>query len=282
MPASDSPQAGAAGDDRPIGVFDSGVGGLSVLRAIHDELPAEDLIYVADSAFAPYGDRSVEFIEARARAVVDFLVGLDVKALVVACNTATGVAVHVLRARYSMPIVAMEPAIKPAVAQTKTGVVGVLATTRTLSSPKFQRLIELHGRHARVLTRAGTGLALQVERGEFDSPRTRALVEDHVRPLVEQGADTLVLGCTHYPFLRSVIEDVAGPGVRLIDPAVPVSRELCRRLDVAGLRSRHDRNGHARFFSSAPGAQAETIIGQLWAEDVQVEPLLVGPAQLRS
>jgi glutamate racemase len=271
------PQLAVVSDDRPVGVFDSGVGGLSVLRAIREELPGEDFIYVADSAFAPYGDRPEAFIEARSLAVADFLVGLDVKALVVACNTATGVAVHVLRARYRMPIVAMEPALKPAVAQTKTGVVGVLATTRTLASPKFQRLIDAHGRRARVLTQAAAGLAMQVERGEFDSPETRSLVHDYVQPLVDAGADTLVLGCTHYPFLRSIIAEVAGPDVALIDPAVPVAKELRRRLEGGGLHSRRSTRGSVQFFSSAPVEQVAAVISQLWAEPVQVTPLPLEP-----
>lgn len=267
------PQRAVPSDDRPVGVFDSGVGGLSVLRAIRRELPGEDLIYVADSAFAPYGDRPEAFIEARSIAVVDFLVGLDVKALVVACNTATGVAVHVLRARYRMPIVAMEPALKPAVAQTKTGVVGVLATTRTLASPKFLKLIEAHGRGARVLTKAAAGLAMQVERGEFDTSETRSLVRNYVQPLVDAGADTLVLGCTHYPFLRSIIAEVAGPDVALIDPAVPVAKELRRRLEGGGLRSGRGTRGQVRFFSSASAEQVGEVISQLWAEPVRVMPL---------
>jgi len=273
IPASEAPSA--IGDDRPIGVFDSGVGGLSVLRAIRTELPAEDLVYVADSAFAPYGDRSEDFIEARSVAVVDFLVRLDVKAVVIACNTATGVAAHLLRARFDMPIVAMEPALKPAAARTKTGVVGVLATTRTLSSPKFQKLIEAHGRGVKVLTQAGRGLALQVERGRFNGAETREMVERYVRPLVASGADTLVLGCTHYPFLRPVIDEVAGPDVAIIDPAEPVARELRRRLEMAGIRSARSGAGGVRFFSSAPADRAQEVMAQLWNGPLQVEPLLL-------
>lgn len=271
IPASQ--ETSANGDDRPIGVFDSGVGGLSVLRAIRAALPVEDLVYVADSAFAPYGDQSEAFIEGRSLAVVDFLARLQVKAVVIACNTVTGVSAHLLRARFDIPIVAMEPALKPAAAQTKTGVIGVLATTRTLASPKFQKLIDAHGRGVKVLTQAGRGLALQVERGRFNGTETREMVERYVRPLVADGADTLVLGCTHYPFLRPVIDEVAGPGVAIIDPADAVARELRRRLDVAGVRSLRGRPGGVRFYSSAPVEHAQSVMGQLWNEPVQVEPL---------
>jgi glutamate racemase len=260
-------------DDRPIGVFDSGVGGLSVLRAIRQELPAEDLVYVADSAYAPYGDKPEAVIEQRANAIVEFLVGQHVKAVVVACNTATGVSAETLRSQFSLPIVAIEPALKPAVAQTTTGVVGVLATTRTLASQKFLRLMEAHGKGVEVLLQACPGLVQQVERGEFDSAATRALLDGYVRPLVARGADALVLGCTHYPFLRPLLAEVAGPAVSLIDPAIPVARELHRRLDAAGLLAGGERLGTERFFTTGSVDSVTRVIGQLWPGNVRVDSL---------
>jgi glutamate racemase len=263
----------ADGDAGPIGVFDSGVGGLSVLRAIREELPAEDLLYVADSAFAPYGDRSHAFIEERAMAILDFFLRRQVKAVVVACNTATAAAVETLRRRHTLPIVAMEPAVKPAVTRTRTGVVGVLATTRTLSSSSFLKLVDRHGAGVQVLVQPCPGLVEQVERGELATDATRALIERYVRPVLARGADTLVLGCTHYPFLRPLIEEVAGPSVSLIDPATAVARELRRRLQNAKLLGIDGRRGTEEFWTSATPAAVTAVIAQLWHPDVEVRPM---------
>jgi glutamate racemase len=254
-------------------VFDSGVGGLSVLRAIRAELPHENLLYVADSAYAPYGDRPTEYIEKRATAVVQFLIAEGAKAVVVACNTATGIAVDALRSRFSLPIVAIEPAVKPAASQTRSGVVGVLGTTQTLSSSKFSRLLAAYGENVDLLVQSCPGLVDQVERGELSSPATRLLVEQYVRPLLDKGADTLVLGCTHYPFLRSVIQAVAGPGIAIIDPAEAVARELRRRLEVADRLSRNTQHGTERFWTSGDPDRVRAVIDQLWVTSVEVEPL---------
>ena len=162
--------------DDPVGVFDSGVGGLSVLLEIRRQLPAENLIYVADSAHAPYGDKSPEEIQERAFRIVEFLIDRRAKAIVVACNTATGVAVEALRERWSLPFVAIEPAVKPGAAVTKSGVVGVLATRQTIASPRFARLAETWANGARILAQPCPGLVDQIERGELDSPRTEALI----------------------------------------------------------------------------------------------------------
>jgi glutamate racemase len=260
-------------DLRPIGVFDSGVGGLSVLQAIRRELPAEDLLYVADSGFAPYGDRDREFIEGRAVRIVEFLRRNHAKAIVVACNTATGVAVETLRARHTIPIVAIEPAVKPAAAQSRRGIVGVLATTRTLSSPKFLKLVDAHAGRAQVLVQPCPGLVEQVEEGRFEDEATRALVQQYVGPLVAKGADTLVLGCTHYPFLRPLIQDAAGAGVTIIDPALAVARELRRRLDAGGLLADGAREGSARFWTSGDLATAKRVLTHLWGGEADVQAL---------
>jgi glutamate racemase len=258
----------------PVGVFDSGVGGLSVLREIRRELPAEDLIYVADSGFAPYGDRPEEYVRGRAIAVMEFLRSRAAKAVVVACNTATGIAVDALRARYDLPIVAIEPAVKPAVAQTRSGVVGVLATTQTLAGAKFARLVSSHAGQVEVLTQACPGLVEQVEAGSLDSPSTRSIVEQYLRPLLDRGADTIVLGCTHYPFVSDLIREVAGPGVTIIDSAVPVARELRRRLQAAGLLAPGDRPGAERFWTTGSPERVRAVIEALWPgkADVRAVP----------
>jgi glutamate racemase len=255
----------------PIGIFDSGVGGLSVLRVIRAELPAADLIYVADSAYTPYGDRPSEFVQQRAVSLVEFLLDRGVKAVVVACNTATAAAAATLRVRFAVPIVAMEPAVKPAAAQTRSGVVGVLATTRTLASARFLELVDAHGGGVQVIVQPCPGWVEQVERGEVEGDASRRLVERHLRPVLDRGADTLVLGCTHYPFLRPLIEQIAGPDVRVIDPAYAVVRELRRRLDLAGLLPAQGAPGRDAFWTTGDPARVGPVFRQLWGSDVLVQ-----------
>jgi len=257
----------------PIGVFDSGVGGLSVLREIRRELPTENLLYVADSAHAPYGDKTQVFIEARAFAIARFLLDRGAKAIVVACNTATGAAVASLRSHFTLPIVAMEPALKPAAAQTKTGVIGVLATSRTLASHNFVKLFERYAAEAEILPQACPGLVEQVEAGDLDGAKTRRLLETYVLPLVSRGADTLVLGCTHYPFLRPLIQDIAGPNVAVIDSSEAVARQLRHRLIAHDLLVDTDQSGAEQFWSSADPALSGPVIAQLWGQDVDVDGL---------
>jgi len=256
-----------------IGVFDSGVGGLSVLREIRRALPAEHLLYVADSGFAPYGDRSEDYIEARATAIVRFLLSQQVKAIVVACNTVTGVAIQKLRAWCPVPIVAIEPAIKPAAIHTKSGVIGVLATRRTIASESVSRLCAMHGQNVQILLQACPGFVEQVERAEFSSAATRELVTQYVAPLLQQGADTLVLGCTHYPFLEPMIRDVAGSGVTIVDPSEAVARELARRLNLAGIANASSEPGREFFWTSGAVQQVAAVIAGLWGNKVHVMAL---------
>jgi len=256
-------------------VFDSGVGGLSVLREIRRELPAEDLIYVADSGYAPYGDRPEDYVRGRALAIMEFLRAQDVKAVVVACNTATGIAVDALRARYTQPIVAIEPAVKPAAAQTRSRVVGVLATTQTLAGQKFATLVSTYAGDVEVLTQACPGLVEQVERGALTSTSTRSLVEQYLRPLLVKGADAIVLGCTHYPFVSDLIREVAGPSVSIIDSAGPVARQVRRRLQVSGLLASESRIGTETFWTTGSPEQVAAVIEQLWSSKVDVRPMPV-------
>jgi len=259
--------------DGPVGVFDSGMGGLSVLREIRKVLPAEDLLYVADSGHAPYGDRSRDFIARRAAAIADFFLERRVKAIVVACNTVTGVAIEKLRARCPVPVVAIEPAIKPAAGMTKSGVVGVLATRRTIASERISRLIALHAAGVRILLQPCPGLVEQVERAELLSPATGEMVAGYVVPLLEKGADTLVLGCTHYPFLGPLIRSVTGPDVAVIDPAAAVAKELGRRLVAGNIVSPGSRCGTVRFWTSGPLDRARAVMTELWGAAVDIESL---------
>lgn len=249
----------------PIGVFDSGVGGLSVLRAIHAQLPHESLHYLADSGHAPYGDKSPAFIQERAEKIVGFLESLGVKAVVVACNTVTGLSISQLRQRFpSLPIVAIEPAVKPAVAQTRSGTVGVLATRNTVASPGLARLVDQHAQGVKVLAQACPGWVEWVERGEWDAPQAIQAVREHVQPLLDQGADVLALGCTHYPFLRDAIEAVAGPSVHIIDPAPAVARELARRLAAENLLATGSQPPSIHFWTTGPLDSVQPVMHRLW------------------
>ncbi|WP_353136134.1 glutamate racemase [Limnohabitans sp.] len=256
-----------------IGVFDSGVGGLSVLRAIHAALPHEHLVYVADSGHAPYGDQSEAHITQRTLAVGNWLAEHGVKAITIACNTATVVAAKTLRDQTHLPVVAIEPAIKPAMALTRSGVVGVLATRQTVQSAAVARLVALYGSDKRILLQGCPGLVEQVERADLHSAETEALLRQFITPLIEQGADTLVLGCTHYPFLRDTIQRVAGVGVTLLDPAEAVARELARRLAEGGGLSSQTQSGQLQFFTSGDLAQAQSVMSHLWDARLTLQAL---------
>jgi glutamate racemase len=252
-----------------IGVFDSGVGGLSVLHHIRQTLPHERLIYVADSGHVPYGDKTPAYIEQRSHTLTRFLIEQGADAIVIACNTATAAAVASLRSQFSIPIVGMEPAVKPAVAATKSGVVGVLATIGTLESARFAALLGRYGEEVEIVTQGCPGLVEQVERGELTSPQTRELIESYTAPLLARGADTLILGCTHYPFLAPLIRAVAGDNITLIDTGAAVARQLQRRMQTE-LPARTPGDGTAQFFTSGDAGQAARIMSVLWGEDVRV------------
>lgn len=263
-------------NQKPVGVFDSGVGGLSVLQALRQELPHEHFLYVGDSGCAPYGDRSARFVVERAITITDFLVNQDAKAVVIACNTATGVAAEPLRVRFAVPIVAIEPAVKPAASRTRSRVVGVLATTGTLASPNVGKLLANYGTDVEFVIQPCPGLADRVEKGDLVSDDTRALVKRYVRPIVDKGADIIVLGCTHYPFLRPLIEEAAGPGVDVIDPAAPVARELRRRLEAASLLNDTAAPGTERFWTTGVLEVMAPIVRQLWGTNVDIAGLKAG------
>lgn len=215
--------------DRPIGVFDSGVGGLAVLQALQRELPCERFVYLADSGFAPYGDKDNEVIVERAHRCAQFLLAQDAKALVIACNTATAAAVAMLRAQYAIPIIGMEPGLKPAVQLTRSGKVGVLVTRGTALSDKYARLMNAYAHVAQVITQPCPGLVECIESGALAHPQTDALLAGYVLPLLDQGVDVLVLGCTHYGWLAPQIRRLCGD-ITLIDTRRAVALQLRRRL----------------------------------------------------
>lgn len=225
----------------PIGIFDSGIGGLSVLRHVRTLLPNEELLYFADAGFAPYGEKPEAVIVERALAIAAFFLKFRIKAMVVACNTATAAAIAALRERYpQLQVVGVEPGLKPAAALTRSGVVGVLATAGTLASDKFQKLQQQLSESTGVtfIAQACNGLADQIEKGELNSRNTAAMVQRFVAPLLAQHADTLVLGCTHYPFVEPLISRLASAAanpVHLVDTGEPVARQLERLLKQQGL-----------------------------------------------
>lgn len=258
----------------PIGVFDSGLGGLSVLKAIRAALPNERLMYVADSAHAPYGERDASFVIDRTLAVSDFLLQANAKCIVVACNTATALAIEALRQHCPapIPIIAIEPAVKPAVASSQNKIIGVLATRATIASAAFTQLCERYRGDSQLILQACPGLVEQVEKGELDSAATRTLLLRYIQPLLDAGADTLVLGCTHYPFLLQTIRSLVGEGIQIIEPSAAVARELVNRLQRHDLLATadHDKPACEQFFTNTNLLKAQPLITALWGKSVQV------------
>ncbi|WP_346290764.1 glutamate racemase [Sphaerothrix gracilis] len=257
----------------PIGVFDSGVGGLSVLRAIRAALPYENLCYVADSGHVPYGSKTPAYLQERSLALTRFLLTHNVKAVVVACNTATVAAVTHLRATFPVPIIAIEPAVKPAVLATQTGVVGVIATTATLASEQFSALLTRFGNGVTILSQACPHLVRQVEKGDLTSATTRALIQQYTAPIVAAGADMLVLGCTHYPFLRPLLDEVVGSQVTLLDTGAAVTRQLSNILAAQNLLNPASVLGQEQFWTSGDAKQAQAVFSTLWGQPIKLQSL---------
>ncbi len=255
----------------PIGVFDSGLGGLSVLHEIRRTLPRAELIYCADHAFLPYGERPPAQVRARALAIGAAFRQAGACAIVIACNTATAAAAEALRARIALPIVGMEPAVKPATAATRAGVVGVLGTGGTLQSARFAALLERFAGNVRVVTRPAPELVAAVERGEAGAPVGAA-----VRPLVGAGADVIVLGCTHFPFLRAEIATAAGPDVRLIETGPAVARRLAALLPPGRARGA----AGVRFWTTGDPALIRPALERLWGASAAVAPAPVASLEV--
>jgi len=233
-----------------IGVFDSGVGGLSILDEALRQLPQHDYIYLADSANAPYGEKSSEWIAARSLVLCQYLASKGCDAIVVACNTATAEAIKQIRAELSIPIIGVEPGIKPAAMQSQNGIVGVLATEATLKSDKFNALLATLPDHCRFIKQSGAGLVPLIEAGKANSAETLDLLGKHLEPILDAGSDTLVLGCTHYPFLRKSIRKLLGETITLIDTSDAVIRQLGRQLEILDLNSDSGERGSVIFISS--------------------------------
>ncbi|MGU9849216.1 glutamate racemase [Pseudomonas koreensis] len=257
--------------EAPIAVFDSGVGGLSVLAEIQRLLPHESLLYFADCGHIPYGEKTPEFIRQRCNVMAGFFREQGAKALVIACNTATVAAVADLRRDFpEWPIVGMEPAVKPAAAATRSGVVGVLATTGTLQSAKFAALLDRFAADVRVITQPCPGLVEMIESGDLHSAELRTLLQHYVEPLLANGCDTIILGCTHYPFLKPLLKTMIPDSVSLIDTGAAVARQLQRLLAERDLLA-EGANRPVRFWTSADPAffrKTLPLLGQV-AGDVE-------------
>ncbi len=257
-----------------IGVIDSGVGGLSVLRHLQAQLSHESWLYVADQAHVPYGGRPLTQIRQFSRAITQFLLAQQVKLIVVACNTASGAALTYLRQTFPhVPFVGIEPAVKPAAAQTRSGKVGVLATTGTFESQRYAGLMARFTQDVVTLENPCLGLVERIEAGETAVPATEALLRACVEPMLAAGVDTLVLGCTHYPFVLPLLSKIAGPQVTIIDPAPAVARQTGRVLAARGLAAKTG-GGQTRLVTTGSpavfGRQAAKLLGHSWLVEAAV------------
>jgi glutamate racemase len=257
---------------QPIGLFDSGIGGLSVWREVTHLLPAESTVYVADSAWCPYGPRPIGEIVARARQITRFLLDRQCKLIVVACNTASAAALHTLRAEFDVPFVGMEPAIKPAAQATKTGHVGVLATAGTLQGELFRQTSRRFAHGIELHVQVGKGLVEQVEAGQLQSPQTEQMLRTYLAPMLAAGADQIVLGCTHYPLLMPLIQRVVNGQSSVLNPAYPVARQVQRLLHRHNLLcpAATDVPAHT-FFTTGPARHIQLPFNQFPASDHQTE-----------
>ena len=248
-----------------IGIFDSGSGGLSVLREILKILPKERYYYYADNAFCPYGDKSPEFIQERGRAITDHLLSEGADIIVVACNTATAAAISTLRKEYPVKFIGMEPAVKPAALSSVSGVIGVLATAGTLKGSKYLTTKGLYEDNVKIVEHVGKGFVELVEDGVLDGPVAEKVVNESLRPLLDEGADRIVLGCTHYPFLRDVIQRLAGPSVQVIDPAPAVARHLMDVMREEGLIKEDQETDpqDIRLFASGDDTSAKNLLERI-------------------
>lgn len=257
--------------EQPVGVFDSGLGGLSVVRAIRRRLPHEDIVYFADNAWCPYGLRSPEEIRQRSEAVVGMLIDAGAKVIVIACNTASAMAVFHLRDVFpDVQLIGLEPAVKPAIERTRSGAVGVLATPRTTAGERLQWLIETYGGGIEVHRVAATGLVELVEDGVLYGPEVDIALAPLLDPMLEVGVDMVVLGCTHYPFLRAAIQEYVGAGVRVIDSGDAIARRLGVVLGASGLRRNPDRAGMFRLATSGDPTVVGPVATQLIGASVTV------------
>ncbi|PCI55083.1 MAG: glutamate racemase [Gammaproteobacteria bacterium] len=255
---------------KPIGIFDSGVGGLSIVRAIKRTIPDENLIYFADTEFSPYGNKTKEIINQRSEDIINFLINQGCKMVVMACNTATVNSINSLRSKFSIPIVGVEPAIKPAALKSKTGIIGILATEQTLESEYFHFLKSKYSQQVKIETKACPKLVSLVENLNHDNEQAMQITEQYIHPLLSKGCDQIVLGCTHFSFLSILIKNVVGDKAAIIDTAVPVAMEVKKRLQSHNMDKNKRVIGTVEFWTSGDLANVIKSISQLWEQDIKV------------
>lgn len=258
---------GRMGQAPRIGIFDSGIGGLTVAAAIRQALPQGRLLYFGDNAHVPYGERTAEEILDFSTAITQALLAKGCQAIVIACNTASSAALKPLRRQFpDIPFVGMEPAVKPAAEHTRTGVVGVLATTATVEGPAMADVVERFAQGVEVIRQACPGLAARIDNGDLGSPATEALLRGWIGPMLQRGIDALVLGCTHYPLVRPLIERIAGPGVRVIDPAPAVAGRLAQLITAHALNAPEGGPGSLECWTSGEPERFRQVTGLLGLE----------------
>lgn len=267
-------QPGLSPVQTPIGVFDSGVGGLSVVRAIQSQLQTVPIFYLGDQFHVPYGSRPVEDIRLYSEAITRFLLDQGAKLIVVACNTASAAALHSLRSTFpDVPFVGMEPAVKPAAESTHSGVVGVLATPATFQGELYASVVERFAQNVTILTDTCPGLVQQIEAGQLESDDTRQILTNILQPMLNAGVDTIVMGCTHYPFVIPLIQQIAGPQVRVIDPAPAIARQTERLLQAHHWLDENANPVPARFYTTGDPADMQQFILTVLQQEATVNKI---------
>ncbi|HJQ14766.1 MAG TPA: glutamate racemase [Anaerolineales bacterium] len=257
--------------DFPIGIFDSGVGGISVLRAIREQMPEESVVYFGDQGHIPYGPRPMEQIRDFSEAITRFLLDQGAKIIVVACNTASAAALKYLRDQFpEIQFVGMEPAVKPAAEHTHTGKVGVLATPATFQGELYASVVERFASGVELFQNTCQGLVQQIEQGNLNSAETRRILEDALQPMLKNNIDTVVLGCTHYPFVIPLIQELVGDGVRVIDPAPAVAKQTARLLETRQLRNNSGSKGLVKLYTSGDPVALNDLLPALLREPGEV------------
>jgi len=255
-------QQDSRSDNRPIGIFDSGVGGLSVLQHSRQLLPRENFIYIADSGYAPWGCKDNHFIEQRSRVITEHLLAQHAKLIVIACNTATASIIETFRDQYEVPFVGVEPGIKPAISLSKNTNIGIMATKGTMLSQRYKELIQRFSNSVNLYHSACPGLADQVESGQINTAKTIALVEEFVQPLMKQQVDSIVLGCTHYSFLSTLIQKITGDSIFLVDTSRAIAEQIVRIINQYQLKN-NEGNGTSRFFTTGDLEKTRLVMNKL-------------------
>jgi glutamate racemase len=259
----------------PIGIFDSGVGGLSILKAIQNQLPNESILYLADQYHVPYGERSLEEIRKFSTGIVQFFLDQGTKIIVVACNTASAAALHFLRSTFSdIPFVGMEPAVKPAAENTQTRRVGVLATPATFQGALYASVVERFAQDVILYQDTCPGLVQQIEEGNFDTPETREILEKALLPMVGEEVDSIVLGCTHYPLVIPMIKRIVGEKIQVFDPAPAVARQVERLLTRNNLLVNHETISSLTYYTTGDPRKLESFLPRILLTQKPVTQLI--------